>query len=271
MGRAAGTSARCAADHDRGHFGPSLSERSKKPPVFGRFYGQPSWHPAWNIPTVRIVGGEPMRGYQMTSAIGRVAGLGGLGALIFSYGCGGSQFGMRPALAQEAAAQPGAPVVVTCEPNQRTLVRQALVNGAAVSQVECVSQGQGYVSAEPTAIAQPLPTEVRYRPVSSRAVQPVAAAQNNGDLADTRVIPVNSSPSPTAARPVRAQQVVYDDRPVRRAPVRTKTKSAVIIGSSAGAGAGVGAAVGGKKGALIGAVLGGGGATLWDQLTRRRN
>ena len=34
---------------------------------------------------------------------------------------------------------------------------------------------------------------------------------------------------------------------------------------------GVGAAVGGKKGALIGAVLGGGGATLWDQVTRRRN
>jgi len=58
---------------------------------------------------------------------------------------------------------------------------------------------------------------------------------------------------------------------VRRAPVRTKTKSAVIIGSSAGAGAGVGAVVGGKKGALIGAVLGGGGATLWDQVTRRRN
>ena len=50
-----------------------------------------------------------------------------------------------------------------------------------------------------------------------------------------------------------------------------KTKSAVIIGSSAGAGAGVGAVVGGKKGALIGAVLGGGGATLWDQVTRRRN
>ena len=46
-------------------------------------------------------------------------------------------------------------------------------------------------------------------------------------------------------------------------------KSAIIIGSSAGAGAGVGAAIGGKKGALIGAAIGGGGATLWDQLTRR--
>ena len=46
-------------------------------------------------------------------------------------------------------------------------------------------------------------------------------------------------------------------------------KSAIIIGSSAGAGAGIGAAVGGKKGALIGAVIGGGGAALWDQITRR--
>ena len=53
-------------------------------------------------------------------------------------------------------------------------------------------------------------------------------------------------------------------------PKRSVAKSAVIIGSSAGVGAGVGAAVGGKKGALIGAVLGGGGATVWDQVTRRR-
>jgi hypothetical protein len=47
-------------------------------------------------------------------------------------------------------------------------------------------------------------------------------------------------------------------------------KSAIIIGSSAGVGAGVGAAVGGKKGALIGAAIGGGGAAVWDQVTRRR-
>jgi hypothetical protein len=47
-------------------------------------------------------------------------------------------------------------------------------------------------------------------------------------------------------------------------------KSAIIIGSSAGVGAGVGAAVGGKKGAGIGALIGGGGAALWDQITRRK-
>ncbi len=85
------------------------------------------------------------------------------------------------------------------------------------------------------------------------------------DLPDARVIPV-SQPA-TVARTVPARQVVYSE-PIK--PKRTVKKSAIIIGSSAGAGAGIGAAVGGKKGALIGAVIGGGGATLWDQITRRR-
>jgi hypothetical protein len=44
----------------------------------------------------------------------------------------------------------------------------------------------------------------------------------------------------------------------------------VIFGSSAGIGAGVGAAIRGKKGALIGAAISGGGAAIWDQMTRRK-
>jgi hypothetical protein len=67
---------------------------------------------------------------------------------------------------------------------------------------------------------------------------------------------------------VSTRQTVYDEPRVQR---RTVKKSAIIIGSSSGVGAGVGAAVGGKKGALIGAVIGGGGAALWDQVTRRKN
>ena len=67
---------------------------------------------------------------------------------------------------------------------------------------------------------------------------------------------------------MRTSQVIYDERPVKKA--RSVKKSAVIIGSSAGVGAGVGAAVGGKKGALIGATIGGGGAAIWDQVTRRK-
>jgi len=65
---------------------------------------------------------------------------------------------------------------------------------------------------------------------------------------------------------------VYDDRPVRQAPQgRSVKKSAIIIGSSAGIGAGLGGAISGKKGALIGAALGGGGAAIWDQMTRRND
>ena len=81
------------------------------------------------------------------------------------------------------------------------------------------------------------------------------------DIPDAQVVPVST-------RTIRTNQVVYDERPVKK--TRSVAKSAIIIGSSAGAGAGVGAAVGGKKGALIGAAIGGGGATLWDQITRRK-
>jgi hypothetical protein len=73
------------------------------------------------------------------------------------------------------------------------------------------------------------------------------------------------STAPARSRTV--SQRVYTER----RPVRSKTKSAVIIGSTAAAGAGVGALIGGKKGALIGAIAGGGGAAIWDQVTRRQN
>ncbi|MEO8521886.1 MAG: hypothetical protein ABI603_11010 [Acidobacteriota bacterium] len=208
----------------------------------------------------------------MTSGLGRVAAFGGAAALAFTYACGGAdtRLGARTSFAQEIAAAPsGAPVMVTCEPNQRTLVRPTLVNGTAISQVECVSMGQSdavapvYASPEP---ARPAAVPVAYRYSAPAPV--VRGAYDDGPVTDTRVIPVQSYPR--ASAPVQARQVVYD-RPVGRVPVRSVKKSAVIIGSSAGAGAGVGAAIGGKKGALIGAVLGGGGATLWDQVTRHRN
>ena len=87
---------------------------------------------------------------------------------------------------------------------------------------------------------------------------------SSDEIGDAQVVPVSTR----APQTVRTNQVVYDERPVRK--TRSATKSAIIIGSSAGAGAGVGAAVGGKKGALLGAVIGGGGAAIWDQVTRRK-
>jgi hypothetical protein len=185
-----------------------------------------------------------------------IVGALGVSALLVTAGCGagtGQSVYAQPALTASAADQAGAPIVVSCEPNQRTLVRPVVVNGATVSQVECISTG-----------AVPIATQPLAAPVESfrqaRTVQPVTYRAD--DLADARVVPVST----TAARPIPTRQVVYTE-PVRK--TRSVKKSAIIIGSSAGAGAGVGAAIGGKKGALIGAVIGGGGATLWDQLTRR--
>ena len=197
-----------------------------------------------------------MRGMQMKSVWGGVAA----SALLFTYGCGASQnaTGVR---AQEVTNAPaGSPVVVSCEPNQRTLVRPVMVNGATVSQIECVSTDGQAAYAQPTAMTpQALPAGYSY------VSQPVYQ-----DLAPARVVPLRAQSVPVrtvTARPVRTRQVVYDE-PVRRS--RSVKKSAVIIGSSAAIGAGVGAVTGGKKGALIGAAIGGGGAAVWDQITRRR-
>jgi len=208
-----------------------------------------------------------MRGYEMTWNVGRVAGAAGLGALIFTYGCGGSPSALGVHAQDVAGVQGGVPVVVACEPNQRTLVRPAIVNGAAISQVECVSTGPAL------AVAEPVSTQAFVTPASYRPVAPLRAVPDVSypDAPDTRIVRVNSSAA-AVARPARARQIVYDDRPVRTVKrPRSVKKSAVIIGSSAGAAAGIGAAIGGKKGALIGAVVGGGGATLWDQITRRQN
>jgi hypothetical protein len=205
-----------------------------------------------------------MRGRQMNGLGTRAAAVAGLGAILFTAGGGASQNGAAGAAQSAAAAQPGGSVMVGCEPNQRTLVRPTVVNGVAVSQVDCVS------NVEQTAYVQSQFAQPAAAPVSYYAA-PRTVAARNAELGDTRIIPAASYPV-TTARPVPARQVVYDDRPVRDVKQgRSVKKSAIIIGSSAGVGAGVGAAVGGKKGALIGAVVGGGGATLWDQITRRKD
>ncbi len=135
----------------------------------------------------------------------------GLGALL--VGCSADT---RNA-ASASLGGTGAPALaVSCEPNQRAIVRQVAVNGGLQPQVQC-----------------------------------------------------ESVLAPAATTP---RRVVYQRAPERivARPKRSVQKSAIIIGSSAGVGAGIGAAVGGKKGAGIGALIGGGGAALWDQITRHR-
>lgn len=162
-------------------------------------------------------------------------------------------------------AQPIAPnavpgngqVMVNCGPGQQAMIRPVLMNGQAVSQVECV------------AAAAPVYQQTAYaQPAYPQAVAPVAPPQPTY---------VSYEPAP-APRVVRAPSNVRRTSNYRtsgdyveyRKPSRDWKKSAVIIGSSAGIGAGVGAAAGGKKGALIGAAIGGGGAAIWDQVTRRK-
>lgn len=148
---------------------------------------------------------------------------------------------------------------VACEPTQRAIVHPAVVNGVAMSQVECVS------ASAPAAVATTGFQTVSYVPQPAVAVSaPAVSYAPPATYPAARVIPATyTAPAP--------HRVVYEPVPrYTRRPVRSVKKSALIIGSSAGAGAGLGAVIGGKKGAAIGAILGGGGATLWDQITRHR-
>ena len=217
-----------------------------------------------------------MRGLALQSGWRRAAGVAlGASALSLTVACNGTP-GAAAVAAQSAVPNHApAPVMVGCEPHQRTLVRQVVVNGAAVSQVDCVATEAAHAQAPsymphapaPVAYAPPAAAYAARQPVyapAPAAHRPAPVPAVSPELADTEIVPVQRR----SARPVRTNQVVYEERPVRQ--TRSVAKSAIIIGSSAGAGAGVGAAIGGKKGALIGAAIGGGGAAVWDQATRRK-
>jgi len=200
-----------------------------------------------------------------------IAALAGFGALLAACGSQESGFARVDAANAAIAAQP---VAVSCEPNQRAVVRQAAANGVLQAQVQCESVGAGVNAyAGTTAVAgAPVATPVGYQTGFQPATYPPAGYGTATPADNTRVVPASyPAPQPavitrSASRPVTSQRA--PERTAR--PKRSVTKSAVIIGSSAGVGAGVGAVVGGKKGAGIGALIGGGGAALWDQLTRRK-
>jgi hypothetical protein len=181
------------------------------------------------------------------------AAVAGLGALL--VGCGASNL---PNAQLQAFGAAGAPMSIACEPNQRAVVRQVIVNGVPQAQAECQS------------VAGAVGTAGAYAPVAyTPAAIPVNYGYSQTAIPETRLVQTAYTP-PVVTRQAAPQRVVY--QPARErvvAPKRSVKKSAVIIGSSAGVGAGVGALIGGKKGAGIGALVGGGGAALWDQITRR--
>jgi hypothetical protein len=180
------------------------------------------------------------------------AALIGIGA-IAATGCNsGTPVAAAPSTAfSAAAAAPGAtPIAVNCGPGQQALIRPSLIAGQTIAQVDCVP-----------ASGMPGAATVGYPGVGGA---PMAAAYYDAP----RVLDAPVAYRP-AARPV-SYRTASAPRVVQRRSVRSWQKSAVIIGSSAGIGAGVGGAVKGKKGALLGAAIGGGAATLWDQVTRRK-
>ena len=189
----------------------------------------------------------------------------GMGALL--VGCGSSTLARGDSAASFNAAS-GAPLSVSCEPNQRAVVRQVIVNGTAAAQVECQTVAPAFAANGMVNTFGTGATPVAYQPGMPAAV-PVNYAPSAYE--PTRIVRTTSPEPQVVTRQAAPQRVAYQRAPERTYKAkRSVTKSAVIIGSSAGVGAGIGAAVGGKKGAGIGALLGGGGAALWDQITRRR-
>jgi hypothetical protein len=183
----------------------------------------------------------------------------GLGALL--VGCSRESASARTGSSAGFGETPisAAPISVACEPNQRAVVRQVALNGTNQSQVQCESV-TGLAVAGTTGYGATTP--VAYQPV--RYAQPA--------LEDTRIVRT-AYPREVVTREAEPRVVSYQpaaERVVVRQPKRSVKKSAIIIGSSAGVGAAVGAAVKGKKGAGIGALIGGGGAAIWDQITRRK-
>src|SRR5688572_4821069 len=125
------------------------------------------------------------------SALGASAGA---GALLFTFACSGRPGDLTTVAAQPlAASQAGSPVLVGCEPHQRTLVRPVVVNGAAVSQVECVAvQQAAYAPGQVAGVAGPVPAS--YGPAGYPAAYPVAAPVAQpvyAPVADARVVPAS--------------------------------------------------------------------------------
>lgn len=192
---------------------------------------------------------------------GWVVGALGTAAIVGSFYAGGALID-RPEAAPlyaadtpAAAAPADAGLQVECEPGQRAVVRQATALDAG--SVACVSAAP--VTARRAAA----------RTTTYREVAPVQATRVNyvpsGSYAPPAVID-----EPIEVYQPRAIPVTYQERDVAR-PTRSVKKSVAIIAGSTAVAATIGGLTKGKKGALIGGLLGGGAATVWDQVTRRRD
>lgn len=200
----------------------------------------------------------------MRNMPGWVVGAAGVGALVGAFYLGGRMTGAAasgltdstPSAIASAAATDLANAVggleVACESGQRALVRPA--SAGQGSTVACVSD------------ARPVTTVVRaaYVPAVSPAAD-VVRVVDSGPRPYAQPAVLTTSEPTEVYRP-RARRVSYEVEQ----PTRSVKKSVAIIAGSTAAGAVAGGLVKGKKGAVIGGLLGGGAATVWDQVTRRR-
>ena len=197
---------------------------------------------------------------------GWVAGAFGTAAIVASFYAGGT---LKASNAETATladtsgalvapeapdASPLAPAIeVECEPGQRALVRAS--RDGATPNVVCVSDPRPLAGASRTAHAPAVisaPDVVRVANTSDRPyARPAVIAE------------------PVEVYRPRSRPVAYETRDAR--PERSVKKSVAIIGGSTAAGAVLGGLVKGGKGAVVGGLLGGGAATVWDQVTRRRD
>src|SRR4051812_48697266 len=83
--------------------------------------------------------GDEMKVMGLTNRWKQVAGATvGISALAFTFACNTTPQAMTALAQQPQGNQAGAPVMVNCEPQQRAVVRPAVLNGVAMSQVDCV-------------------------------------------------------------------------------------------------------------------------------------
>lgn len=155
------------------------------------------------------------------------------------------------ATAESAGSADAQGLEVSCEPGQRAVVRQA--STAAAGSVACVTASAAAVQAAAFAPAAYPASVVRVAESYPRPYASPAVFSEPVEVYRPRSVPVR-----------------YSTREVVR-PTRSVKKSVAIIAGSTAAGAVVGGLAKGKKGALIGGIVGGGAATVWDQMTRRRD
>jgi hypothetical protein len=181
----------------------------------------------------------------MRNLPGWVIGALGVGVVAGAFFLGGrlnaSDMTPSPAATVASNTAPGLPgVEVECEPGQRAVVRQAATVNPSPATVACVS-------------AVPVGYGPAAYPAAQYVTQPYA----------TRPY-VAPAPAP---RMVRTSSVSRTSAP----RVRSAKSSIAIIGGGTAAGALIGGLIDGKKGAIIGGLIGGGGATIYDRTTRKKN